>query len=477
MIGNLLNFSDPSKNSYYFPFIIIIIIILFLFQIIKDYFFKKVQNLIDSFDIELEPNESYDFSIVTRKESLRIRYLIAFIITRCAMWAKAPYLYYLFMIVHKFSFVEIGFLFLIREIGGLFFGTIIYKLALKSRRKLLCHIFNFITIINVLLLIQGSRILAYLAIIISSGFGAGFISSTFEAWLLTESEMIFHNYPNVKQRFLKRTLKKSYIYDAINSIITCFICSFIYTKFGIIAPFWINIFLSLLSSIVIEYLWDENIRLGLEEALDYNRLYRAMHIIKKLDVLCIGLIEGLVKACFFIYVFSWTPILKLSTYGPINVGFIFTIMLSAMMIGLNFYEIFFIYLRFDYHISIIAFLFLLGLVLFLIYYINSFLSRLIFLSVCNGLFGFYNPLIYLIKSEMFSERYRATIKFLFSIPTNVYIIIIFLHLNYMNCFTLYLISSIICLIAFIIGIILNIFIKITNNNEENNEHEGYNYIL
>ena len=108
----------------------------------------------------------------------------------------------------------------------------------------MCHIFNFITIIIVLLLIQGSRILAYLAIIISSGFGAGFISSTFEAWLLTESEMIFHNYPNVKQRFLKRTLKKSYIYDAINSIITCFICSFIYTKFGIIAPFWINIFLS-----------------------------------------------------------------------------------------------------------------------------------------------------------------------------------------------------------------------------------------
>ena len=49
MIGNLLNFSDPSKNSYYFPFIIIIIIILFLFQIIKDYFFKKDQNLFKRF--------------------------------------------------------------------------------------------------------------------------------------------------------------------------------------------------------------------------------------------------------------------------------------------------------------------------------------------------------------------------------------------------------------------------------------------
>ena len=94
MLGNLLNFSDPSKNSYYFPFIIIIIIILFLFQIIKDYFFKKDHNLIDSFDIELPPNESYDFSLATRKESLRIRYLIAYVITHCAMWAKAPYLPY-----------------------------------------------------------------------------------------------------------------------------------------------------------------------------------------------------------------------------------------------------------------------------------------------------------------------------------------------------------------------------------------------
>ena len=36
------------------------------------------------------------------KNSLKARYLVAFVITRSAMWAKAPYLYTLFMTVQKF---------------------------------------------------------------------------------------------------------------------------------------------------------------------------------------------------------------------------------------------------------------------------------------------------------------------------------------------------------------------------------------
>ena len=65
---------------------------------------------------------------------------------------------------------------------------------------------------------------------------------------------------------------------------------------------------------------------------------------------------------------------------------------------------------------------------------------------------------------------------LFSIPTNIYIIVIFLHLNYMNCFTLALISSIMYLIAFIIGIFLVAYLKIFKKNGENPELEGYNHL-
>ena len=66
---------------------------------------------------------------------------------------------------------------------------------------------------------------------------------------------------------------------------------------------------------------------------------------------------------------------------------------------------------------------------------------------------------------------------LFCIPTNIYVIVIFLNLNYKNCFTLALISSIMCLIAFVIGLFLVIYLKISKKNEENPQHEGYNHLV
>ena len=146
------------------------------------------------------------------------------------------------MIVHKFYFVEIGFLFLTFSIGGLFVRSIILKIPYKFGCKSFCHIYNFSTIIEILLLIQGSRILAYIAIIISSGFSAGFLDSIIEAWLKSKSEEIFQNFRDEEERFRKRLLVQSNKYDASISIIICIICAFIYTYFGITSPFWISIF-------------------------------------------------------------------------------------------------------------------------------------------------------------------------------------------------------------------------------------------
>ena len=182
-------------------------------------------------------------------------------------------------------------------------------------------------------------------------------------------------------------------------------------------------------------------------------------------------------ACLKIYIFSWTPILKQSTPGGMNFGFIFSILALGAIIGFKFYEMLIIHLRFDYYISITGTLFLQGLILFLTYYINSFFWRMIFLSLFNGLLGFYSPLNSIIKSDILIGPYKSIIMALFNIPTNIYIIIIFLHLNYMNCFTLALISSIISVIAFIIGIFLTVYLRITKKNEENLEHEGYNNLL
>ena len=471
-----LNLSDPSKNSYYFPILIGIATILLILQLIimllKD--FRRDQNLDSnvSFDKTLQGNMSYPTIIINRKNSLKSRYLIAFVITRSAMWAKAPYLYTLFMTVHKFSMAEIGILYFVDAVAALIFGPITGQLADKYGRRLFCHCYNFSIILNLLLRMQGSRILAYLAQVVT-GFGAGLISTTFEAWVVSESEKDFDGYYKEAERFRKNLFVKSNVYDAAVSIITSIVCAFIYSYFGIYAPFWISIFLSLAASIVIAVLWDEN-ELQLKKSEDTKeQLKNAMKEFNKMEVLCIGLIEGIAMACLNIYLFSWTPILKQSTPGGMNVGFIFTSMVLTMIVGTKSYEVLIVNLHFDYYMSIAGCLFFQGLLLFLVYYVDSFLARMIFLALFNGLTGFYNPLNSIVKSIILVEKYRALLMNLFRVPLNTYVIIVLLTLRYMNSFTVALIAGTMCFVASAIGIYLVIYLisfpeKRISNNTNNN---------
>ena len=465
MFENILNFSDPSKNSYYFPVIVGIATILLLIQltimIIKDYKQKNPSegfNMNQSIDNTFNKDLKYPEDLKRNRETLRSRYLLAFVITRSAMWAKAPYLYTLFMTVHKFSFAEIGILYLVDAVAALIFGPITGQMADKYGRKLFCHCYNFSIILNLLLRMQGSRLLAYLAQIVT-GFGAGLICTTFEAWVVSESEREFGIFKEEAIRFRKRLFVKSNVYDAAVSIITSIILAFIYSYFGIYAPFWISIFLSLLASIVIGLLWRENNLQVLKTESFWDQFYGAMNEFRKVDVLCIGLIEGIAMACLNIFLFSWTPILKQSTPGGMNVGFIFTTMVLTMIVGTKSYEVLIYYLKFDYYISIAGCLFLQGLLLFLTYYIDSFFARMIFQALFNGLTGFYNPLNSIVKSNILVEKYRAFLMNLFRVPLNTYVIIVLLTLRYMNSFTVALIAGTMCFVAFGIGLFLVIYTK------------------
>ena len=285
-----LNLTDPSKNSYYFPILAGIATILLIIQLIiwsiKELRKEGGEDINVSMDKTLQPNVSYPSLIVTKKNSLKARYLIAFVLTRSAMWAKAPYLYTLFMTVHKFSMSEIGILYLVDAVAALIFGPITGQLADKYGRRKFCHFYNFSIIINLLLRMQGSRSMAYLAQIVT-GFGAGLICTTFEAWVVYESEKDFQGYHREAERFRKRLFKNSNILDAAVSIITSIICAIVYSIFGIYAPFWISIGLSLLASIVIYILWDENKPLADDSEGTSAQLKEAFKELKKVNVLCI----------------------------------------------------------------------------------------------------------------------------------------------------------------------------------------------
>ena len=463
-----LNLTDPSKNSYYFPIILGIATILLIIQLII-MFLKELKN-----ESSIDPNASMDKTLPSilketpvykNKNSLKARYLVAFVLTRSAMWAKAPYLYTLFMTVHQFTMAEIGILYLVDAVAALIFGPITGQLADKYGRKMFCHFYNFSIIINLLLRMQGSRELAYLAQVVT-GFGAGLICTTFEAWVVYESDKVFEHEKEAAERFRKRLFKNSNVLDAAVSIITSAICAIVYSFMGIYAPFWISIGLSFLASIAIAILWDENKPLENNPQSTWSQLNEAFQELKKVDVLCIGLIEGIALGILNIFLFSWTPILKQSTPGGMNVGFIYTCMVLTMIVGTKSYEVLIVYGHFDYYMSITGCLFIQGVLLYITYYDNSFLHRMLYLSLFNGLTGFYNPLNSIIKSNILVEQYRALLMNLFRIPLNTYVIIVLLTLRYMNPFTVAIIAGSLAYIASGIGIFLCIYTFMSKKKED-----------
>ena len=171
-----------------------------------------------------------------------------------------------------------------------------------------------------------------------------------------------------------------------------------------------------------------------------------------------------------IYLFSWTPILKQSTPGDMNVGFIYTSMVLTMIVGTKLYEVLIIYCKFDYYSSITGCLFIQGFLLFITYFDDRFLARLIYLSLFNGMIGFYSPLNSIVKSNILIEKFRALLMNIFRIPLNIYVIIILSTLKYMNPFTVALIAGCLCFVACGIGFYLCIYTCI--QTEENDNKKG-----
>ena len=412
----------------------------------------------------LQNNMSYPSLIIINKNKLKTGYLLAYLLARAAMWAKAPYIYTLFMSVHKFSFVEIGRLYLVDAVSALIFGPITGQLADKYGRKKFCRFYNYSVLINIILRLLGDRLTAYLAQIVT-GFGSGLINTTFEAWVVSESDREFMGYGKEAERFRRKLFVKANLYDEIISILILIICAVVYSYLGIYAPFVISFTFSLLSLLVIAKNWKEN-ALSKSETI-MAQMKGALREFKKGEVLGIGLIEGIVMACLNMFLFSWTPILKQSTSGGMNPGFIFTSMVLTMIVGTKICKLLIVYLYCDYFISITGCLFLQGIFLILTYYKDSFLERLIFLCAFDGLIGFYNPVNSVLKSKILVEKYRALLMNLFRVPLNIYVIIVLLTIRYINSFTVALISGILCFLAFGIGLFLVIYYPI--EQREKNE--------
>jgi MFS family permease len=224
-----INFSDPGQISYYYPVILILGIILLFFNFITYFLKKHTEDMNLSMNNTLQANMSYSMTFIKNKNSLKARYLLGYVLTRAAMWTKAPYLYTLYSTIHGFSMSEIGVLYIIDAVAALIAGPITGSLADKYGRKLFSQLYNLLVIINLLMRMTGDKTTAYFAQVLT-GIGGGLINTVFESWVVYEANKEFLGRDIEKERFLKKLFKTQNILDAVMSIILSAICAIAYVN-------------------------------------------------------------------------------------------------------------------------------------------------------------------------------------------------------------------------------------------------------
>jgi predicted MFS family arabinose efflux permease len=223
------NSSDPGQTAYYYPLILSLLLILCLIEFLIYALKYKYEDANSSFNNTLQQGVSYSATFIKRKNTLKFRYLTGYILTRAAMWSKAPYLYTLYSTVHGFTMQQIGVLYIIDAVSAFIAGPITGGLADKYGRRFFCQVYNFLVIANLILRMTGNQPLAYLAQILT-GIGGGLIMTTFESWVVFEANKEFDLRIIEKERFLKKLFKTQTILDAIMSILISALCAIAYVK-------------------------------------------------------------------------------------------------------------------------------------------------------------------------------------------------------------------------------------------------------
>jgi len=102
--------------------------------------------------------------------------------------------------------------------------------------------------------ITGNIPLAYVSQILT-GFGAGLISTTFEAWINYEAEK---DLKQGKRVFLEKLFKTQTILDSVMSLVISGFGAVLYTNFGVLYPILFSIFLCGCAIYIMMVFWDEN---------------------------------------------------------------------------------------------------------------------------------------------------------------------------------------------------------------------------
>jgi MFS family permease len=428
---NLELFNDNvGRPAYYYPIIMTLVLIFIALNLLKNYLKKNDIN--NSFHTDDDPNDP-ELENSKGRISLQTRYLVCFLLGRACMWARAPYLYLLFTKLHKFSYEEMGLLFLVDKTSALIFSPIIGNWSDLFGRKLFSMLYGVIVVIHISLRLSVNTPCAYVSQALA-GIGATILNTSFESWVNKESKKVFISEEKKRQKFLKILFHLQTSYDAMNSFIFSIMSACLFTIGGVVLPFIFSALIGIIATTCIYFLWDENDQCREE---GQKQSYKEAFVeLKKLDVFSIGLMESIFYAVLSLFIFSWTPILLLTSQNEEpNVGFVSLCFVLMTILGTLLFEIIIIYLKLPFYIGLLSALVVECVLFMTIYTQDSFFTRLICLSLINCVLGFYVPLNSIIKSNILKESHRALLMSMFRIPLNLFVVIILLFLRYISTLT------------------------------------------
>lgn len=205
----------------------------------------------------------------SEQKKLRKLFLYGSFITKTATWLKAPYIFSLYNRFHGFTRPEIGFLLIVDNLTALLFGTIIGTLADEFGNKYFCILHGMLVSVHACLRLTGIKNLAYIAQFIA-GICSCIFDVAFESWFINESSLLFNqNEKLLKESFRSEVLSKQVQIDGLISIFITGIGTILNIKFGIKSPFVASVFISIISSLFVFFLWKES---GKEEFIKHDKM-------------------------------------------------------------------------------------------------------------------------------------------------------------------------------------------------------------
>lgn len=370
---------DPNLPEFYYPVLLLFIVILIILNAIIYVIKIKAADLNLSSNLTTLSGVSYPSSFIRKKTTLKIRYLLCYVLTKAAIWAKTPYLFTLYISYHKFTVKQIGMLYIIDGLTALIVGPIIGNKSDVYGRKLFSMLICVFNIANLCLRLTLNQELAYVAQVMT-GIGASLVNTTMESWVNYEANKEFKSYPIEKERFLKKLFKYQVSYDALTSLAASFIAAVLYNMFNIFAPLILSMSFSAIAFVSIFFLWDENKPNSSGNEQSDTTYKDVIKELKKPEVLSVGLIESFFQATLTLFVFVWTPLLQGVVDGPINIGLISICFVVMLIAGTSIYDILIVKFKLDSYIGLMLVLLANFTFFITIYFSNSFMLRLIVLS-------------------------------------------------------------------------------------------------